>query len=70
MGILLGIKSGLLALYFGFIFGAVYSIVLIILKKKKMKSKVAFGPFLILGILIIVVFKEVIYGWTMRMYGI
>jgi len=70
MGILLGIKSGLLALYFGFIFGAVYSIVLIILRKKKMKSKVAFGPFLILGILIIVVFKEVIYGWTMRMYGI
>jgi len=70
MGILLGIKSGLLALYFGFIMGAIYGLILIVLKKKKMKSKVAFGPFLIFGIITIVVFKDMIYVWMMRVYGV
>jgi len=70
MGILLGLKSGLLALYFGFIFGALYGIILIILKLKKMKSKVAFGPFLILGILIITLLRVPIYDMLLRIYGI
>lgn len=70
MGILLGIKSGLLALYFGFILGAVYGIILIVLKRKKMKSKIAFGPFLVLGIVVVVLFKNFIYDFLSKTYGI
>ena len=51
MGFLLGIIGGLAAIYIGFIVGAVIGIVLILLKKKKLKSKIAFGPFLIVGLL-------------------
>ncbi len=70
MGFFLGIKSGLLALYFGFIFGAVYGTILILLKKKKMKSKIAFGPFLILGIVVVVFCKRLLYDFLLRTYGI
>jgi leader peptidase (prepilin peptidase) / N-methyltransferase len=70
MGIMLGIKSGLLALYFGFIIGAIYGIILIVLRLKKMKSKIAFGPFLILGIIIVVILKNPLYDFLLKTYGI
>src|SRR3989344_6728871 len=51
MGFLLGIFAGFIALYIGFISGAIVGVTLLILGKKKMKSEIAFGPFLILGML-------------------
>lgn len=39
--------------YFAFILGAVYGIVLIILDKGKLKSEVAFGPFLITSLFLV-----------------
>ncbi|MBU2263621.1 A24 family peptidase, partial [Patescibacteria group bacterium] len=54
IGWLLGPWQGFLALLFSFCIGAIIGISLVFLAKKKynMKSKIPFGPFLVLGALI------------------
>jgi len=69
MGILLGAKGGLLALYFAFILGGIFGAYLLLSKKKKLKSKIAFGPFLVLGTLILLFFTPQIYLWLKQTYG-
>ena len=49
MGLLLGLYKVLLALFLAFLVGAIVSLVLIALKKKKLKSEIPFGPFLALS---------------------
>ncbi len=49
MGLSLGWQKMLAALWIAFVVGAAYGLVLMINKKAKFKSTVAFGPFLILG---------------------
>lgn len=56
MGFLLGIMGGITAIYLGFISGAIIGLILIITKKRKFKSKIAFGPFLIIGLLAVLFF--------------
>lgn len=48
-GTFLGYPNIIVGLFLAFVFGALFSIVLMILKKKKMKDAVAFGPFLLLA---------------------
>ncbi len=52
MGLVLGMWNGLYALYLGFISGGIVGGVILLSKKAKLKSKIAFGPFLILGLYI------------------
>lgn len=56
LGFLLGIMGGVGALYIGFITGATIGIIFIMLGKKKLKSKIAFGPFLVLGVITMLFF--------------
>lgn len=70
MGFLLGIKGGFVAIYLGFILGAFFGIVLLLMKKKKMKSKIAFGPFLVAGIVIVMFFEKPIFSLIQRIYGV
>ena len=49
-GGLFGIKGGCWALCAGFIAGGIYSVFLLLTRKIRMKEKIAFGPFLCLGI--------------------
>ncbi|MFO0704234.1 MAG: prepilin peptidase [Patescibacteria group bacterium] len=49
LGIWLGLVKGLLGIYFGFITGAIYGVILLMTHKAKRKSHMAFGPFLLLG---------------------
>lgn len=49
MGLVLGMWNGLYALYLGFISGGLIGGLLLLSKKKGLKSKIAFGPFLIVG---------------------
>ncbi len=70
MGVLLGWLGGLVALYFGFIFGAIVGITLFLTGKKKLKSKIAFGPFLVLGILTILLFHDSIFTLIHSIYGV
>ncbi|KKS31813.1 hypothetical protein A2380_01860 [candidate division WWE3 bacterium RIFOXYB1_FULL_43_24] len=67
LGLLVGLVNGfpynLLAVFLGFFIGAVVSIVLILTKKKTLKSIVPFGPFLILGSLICLAWGSEILNW-------
>jgi len=49
LGLIFGVQKGLAALYIAFVVGAIVGLYLILSKKKKLKSKIAFGPFIILG---------------------
>lgn len=49
IGLIFGIQVGLIALYIAFVLGAIVGIYLIATKKKKLKSQIAFGPFITLG---------------------
>jgi len=58
IGFLLGIRAGLLSLYFAFIVGAIVGLILIFNHKSKLNSKIAFGPFLVIGILVLIFFQK------------
>lgn len=60
MGFFLGWLWGFVALYLGFVFGAVIGITLLISRQKKWKSKIAFGPFLVLGTAAVILFSKAI----------
>ena len=49
MGLILGFPKIISALMFAFLTGAFIGVILILTRKKKLKSKIAFGPFLIAG---------------------
>src|SRR3989344_7805016 len=49
LGLWLGFPRIIIALYLAFLTGAVVGVTLILGRKKKLKSKIAFGPFLVIG---------------------
>jgi len=69
MGFLLGWKAGFMALYIAFVTGAIFGIGLIILQRKKIKSKIAFGPFLVIGTVTMLFWGERIITIIKRIYG-
>jgi leader peptidase (prepilin peptidase) / N-methyltransferase len=72
LGFLIGIFNGfpgnMLAVFTGFLLGALYSLILIITRKKKMKDTIAFGPFLIMGSIITLIWGEQIIRWYLRLF--
>ncbi len=52
IGMFLGVKNLIIALYVAFITGAVVGVYLLITGKKKARSPIPFGPFLLLGTLV------------------
>lgn len=69
IGFFLGIKNGLTVIYIAFILGAIIGILLILLKQKKLKSKIAFGPFLVAGIFTLLFFGNILNNFVLRIYG-
>lgn len=63
IGLVLGFPLFLVALFFSFLTGALVGVILILLGKKSLKSKIAFGPFLIMGLVF-----ALIYGEKIRAY--
>ena len=53
MGLLLGSPGVIIALYIAFLTGAILSAILILSKRKKFGQTVPFGPFLVVGTLIV-----------------
>ncbi|MDQ1284251.1 MAG: leader peptidase (prepilin peptidase) / N-methyltransferase [Patescibacteria group bacterium] len=68
LGLILGWPQILLALFLAFAIGAIYGIILISLKKKKMKSQIPFAPFLIAGTLIAIFFHQPIISWYLGLF--
>jgi leader peptidase (prepilin peptidase) / N-methyltransferase len=70
MGLLLGFPNILVALFFAFLVGAVIGLVLVLAKKKGLKSEVPFGPFLVLGVFIALFWGEKIITWYLNLIQI
>lgn len=63
IGLLLGYPGTVVALYVAFLTGAVTGVILIIANRAKMKTRIAFGPFLILGAVVAVFYSNPIVAW-------
>lgn len=69
MGLLLGFPGVVIAFYVAFLTGAVVGVILILGKKKHLKSAIAFGPFLVLGTVVVLVWQpQLISLWTVLLH--
>jgi len=68
MGLFLGFPKILVALFLAFFIGAIIGLELIIAGKKKMKSEVPFGPFLITGTFLAMFFGEQLISWYWNLF--
>lgn len=68
LGLILGWPKILLGLFLAFAIGAIYGIILIALKKKKLKSQVPFAPFLAIGTIIAMLYGTVIIAWYLKFF--
>lgn len=69
MGFLLGWKAGFLALYIGFVTGAIFGLIVILFKHKKLRSRIAFGPFLVIGTVTMLFWGEKVLEIIKKVYG-
>jgi prepilin signal peptidase PulO-like enzyme (type II secretory pathway) len=63
MGILLGWPRGLIAMFLAFILGAIWGGLMIVLKYKTLKQRIAFGPFLVLGTAAALIWGNALWRW-------
>ena len=68
MGFVLGFPNVLAALFLAFFFGAIIGIILMVFKKKSLKSEIPFGPFLIFGTFMAIFFGSQIINWYLRLF--
>ena len=69
MGLLLGFPKILISLFFAFFIGGIIGIILLLSKKKKLKSEVPFGPFLTVGTFIAMFFGENLLNCYLKFLG-
>lgn len=67
MGLMLGWKYLLVALFLAYLIGAGVSLVLLALKKKAMSSEIPFGPFLAAGTFIALIYGRQILAWYLNL---
>ncbi|HLB51976.1 hypothetical protein A3F07_03330 [candidate division WWE3 bacterium RIFCSPHIGHO2_12_FULL_38_15] len=63
IGMVNGFPNNILAIFLGFIIGAVVSVVLVLIKIKTIKDTIPFGPFLILGSIVAYVYGTAVLDW-------
>lgn len=63
MGLILNVPQIFVALFLAFMIGAIVSIILLILKKKNLKSEIPFGPFLVSATLLTLFFGGPLLNW-------
>jgi len=68
LGLILGWPKILLGLFLAFAIGAIYGIILIGLKKKKMQSQLPFAPFLILGTFLTLFYYNSMIDWYISLF--
>jgi len=68
MGLILGVQKTLLALFLAFFSGAIIGLILIIIKNRGLKSEIPFGPFLILGTLVALLWGSEMIEWYLQLY--
>jgi prepilin signal peptidase PulO-like enzyme (type II secretory pathway) len=68
MGLLLGLPNVLVALFLAFFFGAIIGLILMVVQKKSLKSEIPFGPFLIIGTFLALLYGVQIVQWYSRFF--
>lgn len=69
IGWLQGLKVGFFSVYFGFILGGIVGMILVALALATGKAKIAFGPFLVLGVILTIFFeKQIFQFWQTHFY--
>jgi len=63
MGLVSGWPNMIISLFLSFLTGSLVSLILILVGKKKMKQTIPFGPFLVTGTFLGIVFGERIFSW-------
>lgn len=58
IGLFQGLKLGALSIYLSFLLGGFVGVGLVLLGRKKPKSAIAFGPFLVTGVLLTIFFEK------------
>ena len=66
MGLFLGWPNILVALFLAFLVGAVIGAILMLLKKKTLKSEIPFGPFLVAGTFLALFLGEKLIHWYLN----
>lgn len=70
LGLILGWPDILTGLFLSFFFGAIIGVIMMILRKKSIKSEIPFGPFLIAGTLVALFWGQQISDWYLQLFKI
>lgn len=70
MGFLLGFPHSIPALYIAFLTGAIVALILVIARRKSFKSSIPFGPFLVIGTFINLLFGQQLWIFFQKLLGI
>ena len=66
LGYLAGYPKIIVALYLAFLTGAAGGVILILAGKRKLKSRIAFGPFLVIGLAVSLVWGDRLISWFLK----
>ena len=67
LGLVLGWPKILVAYFIAFLTGAGIGVILVLSKKKRLKDKIAFGPFLLIAMLMAKLWGEQIWQWYLKL---
>lgn len=71
MGFLLGFPAIIFGLYIAFLTGAAFALILVLLRKKKLRGgTVPFGPFLVLGTFVMMIWNKEILEFVSKFLGV
>lgn len=70
LGLMLGVISGVLSFFVAFIIGAIVSLFVVIFSRKKFKDPIPFGPFLVLGVFVVVLWGQKIIDFYFSLFRI
>lgn len=68
LGFVLGAPEIFLALFLAFLFGAIIGLILMAFKRKSIRSEIAFGPFLVIGAFLAILFSNQIIQWYLNLF--
>jgi leader peptidase (prepilin peptidase)/N-methyltransferase len=68
LGLLTGYPAAIFGLFFAFILGSIFGVVLMYLKGKNLKTAIAFAPFIIFSALFTITYGQIIINWYLNIF--
>ena len=70
MGLILGVKASILAVFLAFNCAALVGIVLIASRRKRRRDHIPFGPYLVGGTIFAYLFAQPVVQWYLQLNGL